>query len=73
MGLAQGKSLPTILGELGHVAEGVTAAVAVRALAAYHEVEMPICDAVYRVLHEGLPAQLAVAGLLQREPRSERV
>jgi glycerol-3-phosphate dehydrogenase (NAD(P)+) len=73
LGLAQGKSLPTILGELGHVAEGVTAAVAVRALAAHHEVEMPICDAVYRVLHEGLPAQLAVAGLLQREPRSERV
>ncbi len=33
---------------------------------------MPICEAVYRVLHEDLPAQLAVEALLSREPRSER-
>jgi glycerol-3-phosphate dehydrogenase (NAD(P)+) len=72
LGLAQGRRLPAILSELGHVAEGVTAAVAVRALAAHHGVEMPICDAVYRVLHENLPAQHAVAALLQREPKNER-
>jgi glycerol-3-phosphate dehydrogenase (NAD(P)+) len=71
LGLAQGKRLPAILAELGHVAEGVTAAVAARTLAAHHGVEMPICEAVYRVLHENLPAQLAVEALLQREPRSE--
>jgi glycerol-3-phosphate dehydrogenase (NAD(P)+) len=71
LALAQGKRLPAILAELGHVAEGVTAAVAARALAAHHGIEMPICEAVYRVLHEDLPAQLAVEALLQREPRSE--
>ena len=72
LALAQGKRLPAILAELGHVAEGVTAAIAVRTLAAHHGVEMPICEAVYRVLHEDLPAQHAVAALLQREPRTER-
>ncbi len=72
LALAKGKRLPAILAELGHVAEGVTAASAVRALAAHHRVEMPICEAVFRVLHEDLPAQSAVAALLQREPGSER-
>jgi glycerol-3-phosphate dehydrogenase (NAD(P)+) len=72
LALAQGKPLPAILAELGHVAEGVQAAVAARALAAHAGVEMPICEAVYCVLHENLPARLAVQALLQREPRSER-
>ena len=71
LALATGKRLPAILPELGHVAEGVNAAVAARALAAHHGVEMPICEAVYRVLYEDLPAQAAVEALLQREPRSE--
>jgi glycerol-3-phosphate dehydrogenase (NAD(P)+) len=72
LALAAGKSLPAILAELGHVAEGVGAAVAVRALARCHGVEMPICDAVHGVLHEGLAPRDAVERLLQREPRSER-
>jgi glycerol-3-phosphate dehydrogenase (NAD(P)+) len=71
LALAQGKRLPGVLAELGHVAEGVTAAIAARALAAHYRVEMPICEAVYRVLHEDLPAQHAVEALLQREPRSQ--
>src|SRR6185369_3447139 len=54
LALAQGKPLSEILAELGHVAEGVGAASAVRELARHHNVEMPICDAVYRVLHENL-------------------
>jgi glycerol-3-phosphate dehydrogenase (NAD(P)+) len=72
LALAQGKRLPAILAELGHVAEGVTAATAARALAAHHGVEMPICEVVCRVLHEDLPVRLAVEELLRREPRSER-
>jgi glycerol-3-phosphate dehydrogenase (NAD(P)+) len=71
LALAQGKPLPTILAELGHVAEGVGAASAVRALARHHGVEMPICDAVYRVLHENLAPKHAVETLLKREPRAE--
>jgi glycerol-3-phosphate dehydrogenase (NAD(P)+) len=71
LALARGKTLPAILDELGHVAEGVAATVAVRALAREHGVEMPICDAVHDVLYGGLPAKVAVEALLKREPRAE--
>jgi glycerol-3-phosphate dehydrogenase (NAD(P)+) len=72
LALARGQRLPAILVELGHVAEGVTAALAARVLAAHHGVEMPICEVVCRALHEDLPARVAVEELLSREPRSER-
>jgi len=71
LALAQGEALPDILARLGHVAEGVAAARAARRLAAHHGVEMPICTAVDRVLHEALPVREAVAQLLAREPRAE--
>lgn len=71
LGLAQGKALPAVLEEIGHVAEGVTAAPAVRALAQHHGVDMPICEAVCRVLYDGLPPREAVEALLRREPRAE--
>jgi glycerol-3-phosphate dehydrogenase (NAD(P)+) len=71
LALARGGALATILGEIGHVAEGVTAAVAVRALAGHHRLDMPICDAVHRVLYEGVSPKQAVEALLRREPRAE--
>ena len=71
LALAQGRALPSILADLGHVAEGVHAARAARALAAYYRVDMPICEAVDRVLHEGLPPRQAVLELLRREPKAE--
>ena len=71
LALAKGRALPDILADLGHVAEGVHAARAVRALAAQHAIDMPIAEAVDRVLHEDLPVREAVAGLLRREPRPE--
>ena len=55
LALARGERLPAILAALGHVAEGVDAARAARALALHHGVEMPICEAVDRVLHEDMP------------------
>lgn len=69
--LAQHKSLPTILDELGHVAEGVYTAREVHRIAQQHGVEMPICEAVYRVLYENLAADQAVEMLLSRQPGSE--
>jgi glycerol-3-phosphate dehydrogenase (NAD(P)+) len=71
LALAEGRSLPDILAHLGHVAEGVAAARAARALARHHGIEMPICEAVDRVLHEGLSPRAAVSELLRREPRAE--
>jgi len=71
LALAKGRKLADILAELGHVAEGVHAARAVRELAARHSIDMPIAEAVDRSLHEDLPVRQAVAELLRREPRPE--
>jgi glycerol-3-phosphate dehydrogenase (NAD(P)+) len=70
--LAAGQSLPAILADLGHVAEGVHAARAVAALSRHHDVDMPICAAVLRVLDGEVSPQAAVEALLRREPKSER-
>jgi len=72
-GLGQGKLLDAIQKELGQVAEGVRNARTVRELALRLSVEMPITDMVYRVLHEGRPAQAAVTDLMMRETKSEMV
>ncbi|HZP86870.1 MAG TPA: NAD(P)H-dependent glycerol-3-phosphate dehydrogenase [Burkholderiales bacterium] len=69
--LAAGKPLERILNELGHVAEGVHSAREVRRLAQRAQVDMPITDAVCKVLFEGLPAAQAVELLLAREPARE--
>ena len=69
--LAKGKSLDQILGELGHVAEGVHSALAVRRLAGEAGVDMPITDGVCSVLFGGVNARDAVQQLLARDPRSE--
>ena len=71
LALAQGRALPAVLAELGHVAEGVAAARDLKALCAELRVEMPICDAVYRVLYDNLPPRRAVEALLAREPGPE--
>ncbi len=72
LAIAGGLALPRVLAELGHVAEGVGAAQSTRALAMHHGVEMPICEAVYRVLYENVDPREAVEALLRREPGSER-
>lgn len=69
--LAQGKSLATILAELGHVAEGVRSAREVLVLAERCSVDMPIARAVGGVLAGKVSAQAALELLLSRDPRSE--
>jgi glycerol-3-phosphate dehydrogenase (NAD(P)+) len=71
LGLAQGKALDTIVQELGHVAEGVPCAKAVRELAAKLSVDMPITNAVAGVLFDGDQPQAMVTRLLSRDPRDE--
>jgi len=51
--------------------EGVTAARAVYAVAQRLSVDMPICQEIYRVMHEGKPVRDAVQALMGREVRSE--
>ncbi|MDO9192827.1 MAG: NAD(P)H-dependent glycerol-3-phosphate dehydrogenase [Undibacterium sp.] len=71
LALAQGKSLATIIEELGHVAEGVRCAQAVRSLAARLKVDMPISDAVAGVLFDGVAAQDMIERLLARDAKQE--
>ena len=70
--LAQGMPLERILGELGHVAEGVHSAREVTRLAAAKGVEMPVSDAVNAVLQGKLTPKAAVEQLLSRDPKQER-
>jgi glycerol-3-phosphate dehydrogenase (NAD(P)+) len=72
LGLAQGKPLDVIVAELGHVAEGVRCARAVRELAAQHGVKMPIAGAVAGVLFDGDAPDAMVARLMARDPQPEQ-
>jgi glycerol-3-phosphate dehydrogenase (NAD(P)+) len=69
--LAKGQALAGILHELGHVAEGVQSAAAVRDLSREKGIEMPITEAVCGVLFEGQSPAEAVRQLLARDPRPE--
>ena len=69
--LASGRGLDEILIELGHVAEGVHTAREVLNLARSAGAEMPISEAVCRVLDGELGPAEAVEMLLAREPRPE--
>lgn len=55
----------------GQVAEGVKSCISVKALAARHDVEMPLTDAVHSVCHGGQSVQDMVAGLLGRTHKPE--
>jgi glycerol-3-phosphate dehydrogenase (NAD(P)+) len=71
LALAEDKSLPQILDELGHVAEGVYTAREVDRLACALGVEMPISAAVAAVLDGRLTAAQAVEQLMARDPKEE--
>ena len=64
--LASGMTLEEISGGTNAVAEGVATAKSVRMLAGKLDVEMPICDAVYRCLYEGMSPKDALAELQAR-------
>jgi len=72
LALAAGKTLPDILAELGHVAEGVSTARETAQLSRRLDVDMPICSGVDALLHGGVSAHDAVERLLARDPKQER-
>lgn len=69
--LAEGKALPDIVRELGHVAEGVPAAREVARRAAELGIEMPITRAVTAVLDGRITPRIAVEQLMARDPKHE--
>jgi glycerol-3-phosphate dehydrogenase (NAD(P)+) len=70
--LGRGRPIEEILAGMTMVAEGVKTAHAARELAARTGVEMPIVDAVYALLYEGLSAREAVESLMLRAPKPEQ-
>lgn len=71
LALGRGRVLGDILRDLGQVAEGVSSAREVLALARRLGVDMPITEQVCAVLFEEQPPKVAVEALLRREARPE--
>ena len=71
LALAQNKSLPQILKELGHVAEGVYTAREVVRLANELAVDMPISKVIAAVLDGSVSASEALELLMARDPKEE--
>jgi len=62
-GLPLEKCMPTSRA----VVEGVLNAVSINALAKRHQIEMPLCRAVYGIIYEGVSCASAFQGLLERD------
>ncbi len=69
--LGRGESLSQILGSTQMVAEGVKNARAFFLLSQRLGVEMPLVDAVYRILYEGLSPKDAIKKLMSRQLKDE--
>ena len=69
--LGRGEDLETIQKTMDSVVEGVPTTKAVRELAAKYSVEMPISEAIYQVLFEGLPMRSAIESLMSRDLKAE--
>jgi glycerol-3-phosphate dehydrogenase (NAD(P)+) len=72
LALGQGKKMADILAEMRQVAEGVKTAKVAKQLVAKLDVDAPIIDAMYAIIHEGVPVREAIMRLLTRPTRSER-
>jgi len=69
--LAKGRTLPRIESTMGHVAEGVFTTRAARALGERLGVQLPITDQMHAILFDGKSPAVAIAELMQREPKHE--
>lgn len=71
LAIAGGQSIKQAEQSIQQVVEGLHAARAVHQVAARERIDMPICEAIYRVLYEDLPIGDAVHALMAREVRPE--
>lgn len=69
--LAQGKTVNDALTSTEMVIEGVTTSSAAYELSKKHNVEMPICNEVYQIIHRGKSYKLAIQDLMKRAPKQE--
>jgi glycerol-3-phosphate dehydrogenase (NAD(P)+) len=71
LALASGKTIDEAQQEIQQVVEGVLAAKAVHEVAERLQVEMPICQQIYRILYEGAAPREAVGALMGRALKPE--
>ena len=71
--LGCGLPLENCLPSRGAVAEGVHNAESINALAKRHQIEMPLCRAVYGIIYEGVSCDSALRGLIEREPPDQEI
>lgn len=71
LALGRGQSLEEAIAAIGQTVEAVRTAQEVHKLAARIEVEMPICEQVYRLLRGQITPLQAVQNLMQREQKAE--
>ncbi len=69
--LGRGESLEEILADMRMVAEGIRTCTSVHALAKKMNVEMPICEQMYKILQEKKDPRQAVWDLMERDLKSE--
>lgn len=72
LAIGRGRTREEALEEVREVVEGVPTTRAGRSLARRHGVEMPIVEAVYSILFEGVSPREVLARLMAREPKPER-
>jgi len=71
LNLGRGRCVQEVLAGMKQVAEGVRTAKSVHDLSKKLGVDVPIHEAIYRILYEGLPVKQAMAELTRRELKSE--
>ncbi len=71
LALGAGKTVDEAMKEIGQVVEGYDNTSEVYQLARKYDVEMPICEEIYKVLYEGKSPKDATATLLSRTQKSE--
>ncbi|MDO5698305.1 MAG: NAD(P)H-dependent glycerol-3-phosphate dehydrogenase [Dermatophilus congolensis] len=72
VGLGQGMSLEEVVTKTGQTAEGVTSCMSMLDLARAQGVEVPICEAVVAVVHDGQRPELMADVLMSRQRKSEK-
>ncbi len=73
MRLAQGEKLDAVLADLGSTAEGVRTTRSVWKFAKENHIYMPITEAVYRLLEEGVPVQQVLQNLMSRPAMTDSI
>lgn len=71
LALGAGKSVEQAVKEIGQVVEGVKTSAEIWRLAQRLDVEMPIVEQVYGIIHQGRDPNQSVRDLLSRQPKSE--